>query len=296
MSWWCTVSLAELSGDALTTTAHPEDSEETDHGGFQLHLKNFEGPFDLLLSLIARKRLEVTEVALAEVTDEFLAYVRTIESTVDALDETSSFMVVAATLLDLKTARLLPAGISDPDEELALLEERDLLFARLLQYKAFKQAAALMTQRMAENASAVPRRPGPEPAHTHFLPPLVLNTTVEEFAQLAQQVFSRTPVEDGPDQVGTDHLHSPVVSVWEQVSILSSRLAQAGRMSFTELVADADNTMTVVARFLGLLELYRDRLIFLEQDHPLDDIQVQWHPERDARLRPEPSVTEGEHD
>lgn len=106
------MSLAELSGDALTTTAHPEDFEETDHGGFQLRLKNFEGPFDLLLSLIARKRLEVTEVALAEVTDEFLAYVRTIESTVDALDETSSFMVVAATLLDLKTARLLPAGIS----------------------------------------------------------------------------------------------------------------------------------------------------------------------------------------
>jgi len=250
-----------------------EESEE-EHAGFELTLANFSGPFDLLLSLIARRRMDVTEIALAEVTDEFIAYVTTLETTEEVLENSTAFMVVAATLLELKTARLLPAGTADTQDELALLEERDLLFARLLQYRAFKQAAEMIGHRIQTQTAMVARPGGPEPQHAHVLPKLVFDLSPEDFAVLARDVFARFTQE--PDEVGTEHLHAPLVSLTEQVSVLTQRIQQAGQLTFSQLIGDATTTMVVVVRFLGLLTMYRDRLIDWHQDEPLGEITVEW--------------------
>ncbi|NWN88958.1 MAG: segregation/condensation protein A [Micrococcaceae bacterium] len=260
----------------MSHTAIPtfEEEHSEEHVGFELALTNFSGPFDLLLSLIARRRMDVTEVALAEVTDEFLAYVATLDTTEAVLEHSTSFMVVAATLLELKTARLLPAGISDAHEEMALLEERDLLFARLLQYRAFNHAADLIRERIAAQTAMVPRQAGPEPQHANLLPELIFDLSAHDFAELAQDVFAKFTEE--PDEVGTQHLHAPVVSVTEQVAILTRRIQEAGTLTFSHLVSDASNTMVVVVRLLALLTMYRDRLIDWHQDAPLAEITVYW--------------------
>lgn len=251
-----------------------EDEFTEEHVGFELALTNFSGPFDLLLSLIARRRLDVTEVALAEVTDEFLAYVATLETTEEVLENSTSFMVVAATLLELKTARLLPSGIGDATDEMALLEERDLLFARLLQYRAFKQAADLLKERISMQSAMLPRQGGPEPQHANLLPELVFDLSADDFAAIANEVFTKFVTE--PVEVGTQHLHAPVVSLTEQVSIMSRRIQEAGRLTFSDLTSDASSTMVVVVRFLGLLTMYRDRLITWQQETPLGEITVLW--------------------
>ncbi|GAA4110615.1 segregation and condensation protein A [Enteractinococcus coprophilus] len=258
----------------LASPTFEEDYTE-EHVGFELALTNFSGPFDLLLSLIARRRMDVTEVALAEVTDEFLAYVATLETTEEVLENSTSFMVVAATLLELKTARLLPSGIGDTTEEMALLEERDLLFARLLQYRAFKQAADLIKDRIRLQSAMLPRQGGPEPQHAKLLPELVFDLSAHDFAAVAQELFTRFVTE--PTEVGTQHLHAPVVSLTEQVAIMSRRIQEAGQLTFSGLTSDASNSMTVVVRFLGLLTMYRDQLITWHQDAPLSEITVFWH-------------------
>jgi len=260
----------------VSQTATPQLSEEYpgEHAGFELALTNFSGPFDLLLSLIARRRMDVTEIALAEVTDEFLAYVATLDTTEQVLEHSTSFMVVAATLLELKTARLLPAGISDASEEMALLEERDLLFARLLQYRAFKQAADMLRQRIENQESMFARQAGPEPQHANLLPELIFDLSAKDFAELAQEVFEKYASQ--PDEVATEHLHAPVVSVNEQVAIMTRRVQEAGQLTFNQLVADARTTMVVVVRFLGLLTMYRDQLIDWRQEAPLSEITVYW--------------------
>lgn len=252
------------------------DAEMADDAasGFLVTLHNFNGPFDLLLSLIARRRMDITEIALAEVTDEFLTYVRTVETTEAALDQSSAFVVVAATLLDLKTARLLPAGFSDPEEELALLEAKDLLFARLLQYKAFKEAAGLMRTRMEIESAHTPRQASIDPQLMSVLPELVWTLTAEQFGQLAQEVVNRPS--ERVETVGLDHLHAPAVSVQEQATIMAQRLSIAGTLRFDELIADAESSQVVVARFLGLLEMFRDRVIHLDQPTPLGEITVEW--------------------
>lgn len=261
----------------MSQTATPRLDEDfaDEHVGFELALTNFSGPFDLLLSLIARRRMDVTEIALAEVTDEFMAYVTTLDTTEEVLENSTSFMVVAATLLELKSARLLPAGISDAQEEMALLEERDLLFARLLQYRAFKQAADMIRGRIETQSSMVARQAGPEPQHANLLPALVFNLSANDLAVLAQDVFEKYAAE--PDEVGTQHLHAPVVSVTEQVAIMARRIQEAGELTFNKLVADATTTMVVVVRFLGLLTMYRDKLIDWHQGAPLGEITVYWH-------------------
>lgn len=268
----------------MTMTDEPalldDDTASDAASGFSLNLVNFNGPFDLLLSLIARRRMDVTEVALAEVTDEFLEYVATVETTEEALDQSSAFVVVAATLLDLKTARLLPAGLSDPEEELALLEAKDLLFARLLQYKAFKEAANLMRTRMSEEAGNVARQVAPDPQLMNVLPELVWTLTAEQFGQLAEEVLAR-PAQQA-ETVGVDHLHAPAVSVQEQSTIMAHRLSTAGPLTFTDLIEDATSTLIVVARFLGLLEMFRDRIVQMDQDEPLGQISVHWAPEIDT--------------
>jgi len=244
---------------------------EAARGSFEVRLPNFAGPFDLLLSLISKHELEITDVALAMVTDEFLATVRAHEGGWD-LSEASEFVVVAATLLDLKAARLLPQGEVDDAEDLALLEARDLLFARLLQYKAFKDVAGTLDA-MLTGPRAIPRDVPLEPHFAMLLPELVWNTTADDLAKLAAQAMQPKPVQQG---VSLTHLHNPQVSVRDQAALIQARLQRAGAVTFRALVADADHVAVVVARFLALLELFRESAIAFEQVRSLGELTIRW--------------------
>jgi segregation and condensation protein A len=251
-----------MTGDAGGTKAA---------GGFQVHLDVFEGPFDLLLGLISKHKLDITEIALSSVTDEFIGYIRARADGWD-LDQASYFLVVAATLLDLKAARLLPAGEVDDEEDLALLEARDLLFARLLQYRAYKEVAAVLAGRMAAAGRRFPRRVPMESRFVDLLPEVLLGLGPAEFAAIAARALAprRTPV------VSTAHLHMPQTSVREQVGLLSERLARLRRATFRQLSADCRGTYEIVARFLAILELYRESRVSLDQIAPLGDLYVSW--------------------
>ncbi|WP_328746017.1 segregation/condensation protein A [Streptomyces sp. NBC_00285] len=248
-----------------------EPGDEASDGVFKVRLANFEGPFDLLLQLISKHKLDVTEVALSKVTDEFMAYIRAMGPDWD-LDETTEFLVVAATLLDLKAARLLPAAEVEDEADLALLEARDLLFARLLQYRAYKQIADIFNRRLDEEARRYPRTVGLEPHHAELLPEVVISIGAEGFAKLAVQAMQPKP----KPQVYVDHIHAPLVSVQEQAGIVVARLRELGEASFRLLVEDADDTLTVVARFLALLELYREKAVALDQETALGELIVRW--------------------
>ncbi|WP_208031448.1 segregation and condensation protein A [Streptomyces cyanogenus] len=249
-------------------TREPEESPD---GVFKVRLANFEGPFDLLLQLISRHKLDVTEVALSKVTDEFMAHIRAMGPDWD-LDQTTEFLVVAATLLDLKAARLLPAAEVEDEADLALLEARDLLFARLLQYRAYKQVADIFNQRLDDEARRHPRTVGLEPQHAELLPEVVISIGAEGFARLAVKAMQPRP----RPQVYVDHIHAPLVSVQEQAGIVIARLRELGEASFRALVEDTDDTLTVVARFLALLELYREKAVALEQEAALGELTVRW--------------------
>ncbi|MFF8595429.1 segregation and condensation protein A [Streptomyces sp. NPDC015220] len=240
-------------------------------GVFKVRLSNFEGPFDLLLQLIAKHKLDVTEVALSKVTDEFMAHIRAMGPDWD-LDETTEFLVVAATLLDLKAARLLPAAEVEDEADLALLEARDLLFARLLQYRAYKRIADIFDRRLDAEARRHPRTVGLEPHHAELLPEVVLGIGPERFARLAVRAMQPRP----KPQVYVDHIHAPLVSVQEQAAIVVARLRELGEAAFRTLVEDTDDTLTVVARFLALLELYREKAVALEQETALGELVVRW--------------------
>lgn len=245
-------------------------------GGFEVRLENFTGPFDLLLGLIAKHRLDITEVALATVTDDFIAYTRTLQAKGEdwALDEASEFLVIAATLLDLKAARLLPAGEVEDEEDVARLEARDLLFARLLQYKAFKEIAGIFAGTLEAEGRRYPRSVTLEPAFAALLPELVWRHTPADFAELAAKAFA--PKEAPPSEVGLEHLHAPPVSVRDQAELLGLRLASSGALSFRALTSDAESRLVVVVRFLALLELFRDRAVAFEQAAPLAELSVRW--------------------
>jgi segregation and condensation protein A len=238
---------------------------------FQVHLDVFEGPFDLLLALISKHKLDITEVALSQVTDEFIAYISERSDNWD-LDQVSYFLVVAATLLDLKAARLLPSGEVEDEEDLALLEARDLLFARLLQYRAYKEVAAIFAARMTAAARRFPRRVPLEPRFAGLLPEVLLGLGPAEFARLAS--FALTP--KPPPKVDTQHIHSPVISIRDQVRVIATLLRELGRASFRRLTADAAGSYEVVASFLALLELYREDAVSFEQVAPLGDLYVTW--------------------
>jgi segregation and condensation protein A len=239
--------------------------------GFHVHLDEFEGPFDLLLSLISKHKLEVTELALHSVTDDFIAHIRAQGADWD-LDETTEFLVIAATLLDLKTARLLPSGEVEDEEDLALLEARDILFARLLQYRAYKEVAALFAQRMVDEARRHPRTVGLEPQFAALLPEVLLGIGPEQFARLASEA---TAPREQP-QLSVAHVHAPRVSVREQAAVIVTRLRRSGTTTFRALVADADSTLVIVGRFLALLELFREGVIAFEQAVALGELQVRW--------------------
>lgn len=244
--------------------------------GFEVRLEHFTGPFDLLLGLIAQRQLDITVIALAQVTDEFIGYIRRLrESGTDwALDEASEFVLIAATLLDLKAARLLPAGEVEDEEDIALLEARDLLFARLLQYRAFKEVTALIDDTLKREAGRFARQVSLEPAFAALLPELVWTATPEDLAALAARVLA--PREPKPTEVGMEHLHTSTVSVREQAALLGRRLQAEGTLSFRQLIADAGELPVAVARFLALLEMFRDSVVAFEQAAPLAELTVRW--------------------
>ena len=241
---------------------------------FTVHLDNFEGPFDLLLGLISKHQLDVTEIALARVTDEFMAHLRALQAEQPSWDlgQTSEFLLVAATLLDIKAARLLPNTRETDDEDLELIEARDLLFARLLQYRAFKDVAAHLGETMATTGRMTPRQAGLEPHLATLLPELVITVTPEQLAMVAARAL--TPKE--PETVGLTHLHAPAVSVREQAALVVDRLRAESSVSFRALVRDADSTLVVVARFLALLELFRDQQVTFDQPEALGELDVRW--------------------
>ena len=250
--------------------------------GFAVRLDNFEGPFDLLLQLISKHKLDITEVSLSRVTDEFIAHVKALNKEggggIDDLEETTSFLLVAATLLDLKAARLLPQGDVEDEEDLALLEARDLLFARLLQYKAFKQVAGVLEQRLTRESGRYPRAVGLEERFATLLPEVLIGIGLEQFAALAAKAMAPKPVLELP----THHIHAPAVSVREQAAIVVDRLRRSGTLTFRSLCGDSPDTLTTVARFLSLLELFREGAVAFEQVTPLGELTVRWTGDEDA--------------
>lgn len=248
-----------------------EPSAASGSGEFLLSLDNFEGPFDLLLSLIAKHKLDITEVALSQVTVDFIAHIKAAGGAWD-LEQTSSFLVVASTLLDMKAARLLPQAEVEDEEDLALLEARDLLFARLLQYRAFKQVASVFEERMGREGRRFPRAVGLEERFATLLPEVLIGLGLEEFAALAAKAMAPKPVEE----VSFAHLHAPAVSVREQAVIVVERLRRNEAMTFRALCSDAPDTLTRVARFLSLLELFREGAVAFDQVTPLGELTVRW--------------------
>ena len=253
------------------TTTELASSEEGKASSFAVRLDNFEGPFDLLLSLISKHKLDITEVSLHKVTDEFIGYIRSHGREWD-LDQASYFLLVAATLLDLKAARLLPSGEVENEEDLALLEARDLLFARLLQYRAYKQVAAVFSGRIAEESRRFARTVPMEPRFANLLPEVLIGLGPAEFARLAAKTLAPKPV----PTVSTEHIYAPQASVREQASLLVERLRRLERATFRELTADCAGTYEIVARFLAVLELYREQMVTLEQSEPLGELTIVW--------------------
>ncbi len=248
-----------------------EPPTENGRRRFTVRLHNFTGPFDLLLQLIGKHQLDITEMALHRVTDDFIAHLTALGDDAD-LDETTEFLVIAATLLDLKAARLLPDAEVEDAEDLALLEARDLLFARLLQYRAYKQVAALFVELEATALRRFPRSVALEDRFAGLLPEVLLGVGPASFAELAATVFRPKP----PPTVGLDHLHGPEVSVAEHIALLRERLMELGEATFATLTADCVAPLEVVARFLAILELYREANIWLEQPEAFGELTVRW--------------------
>jgi len=242
--------------------------------GFSVHLANFDGPFDLLLQLISRHKMDVTEVSLSIVTDEFISFIRGLEASGEGwqLEQATEFLVVAATLLDLKAARLLPSGDVEDEEDLALLEARDLLFARLLQYRAFKEIAATFNERIAAADKSFARVVALDPALAALLPEVLIGVGAQRFAAIAERVLTPkvAPV------VAVQHLHMALVSVAEESKMVVEALRHSKSLSFRNLIADADSTLVVVARFLALLDLYRQGVLRFDQVIALGELQISW--------------------
>ncbi|WP_426505714.1 segregation and condensation protein A [Dactylosporangium sp. McL0621] len=280
-------SAAVDAADAPAVIAEPA-APAAATSGFQVKLSNFEGPFDLLLQLIGKHKLDVTEVALHTVTDDFIVYIRAMGDNWD-LDEASEFLVIAATLLDLKAARLLPSATVENEEDLALLEARDLLFARLLQYKAFKEAAAHIAGLEAVGSRRYPRAVSLEPRYADALPDLVLGIGPKRLLKIAVRAF--TP--KVPPVVSVAHIHQVRVSVREHANIMRDWLLQRRVANFSDLCADCESTLEVVARFLALLELYRENLIDFEQAEALGELVVRWTAAEDVPVELEVEEYEG---
>ncbi len=254
----------ELSGDVNTASGAP----------FSVHLENFDGPFDLLLQLISRHKMDITEISLSLVTDEFIAFIRALERSGQGwkLDQATEFLVVAATLLDVKAARLLPSGEVDDEEDLALLEARDILFARLLQYRAFKEIAATFAARIALADKSFARVVSLEPGLAALLPEVLIGVGAARFSAIAARVL--TP--KTPALMSVEHLHLPLVSVAEESRVVVAALRRATSLSFRNLITDSDSTLVIVARFLALLDLYRQGVLRFNQVIAMGELQISW--------------------
>jgi segregation and condensation protein A len=250
------------------------DVNAASSGAFSVHLENFDGPFDLLLQLISRHKMDITEISLSLVTDEFISFIRSLEQSGQGwrLDQATEFLVVAATLLDLKAARLLPSGEVDDEEDLALLEARDILFARLLQYRAFKEIAATFADRIALSDKSFARVVALEASLSALLPEVLIGVGAARFAAIAERVLTpkSSPV------VSVEHLHLPLVSVMEESKRVVEALRRSTSLSFRNLIADADTTLVIVARFLALLDLYRQGVLRFNQVIALGELQISW--------------------
>ncbi|HMU36911.1 MAG TPA: ScpA family protein [Marmoricola sp.] len=255
----------------MTVTTADSIVNEASTASFEVRLDNFEGPFDLLLQLISKHKLDVTEVALSKVTDEFIAHIKAGGDEWD-LEQTTQFLLVASTLLDLKAARLLPSGDVEDEGDLALLEARDLLFARLLQYKAFKQVAGILSLRLEDESRRHPRTVGLDERYANLLPEVLIGVGLEEFAALAAQALQPKP----EPELSLGHIHAPTVSVREQAVIIIGRLRGSGTLTFRNLSKDAPDVMTRVARFLALLELFREGVVGFDQITPLGELTIRW--------------------
>ena len=258
--------------EAVTVTETSDVNASSD--GFSVHLSNFDGPFDLLLQLISRHKMDVTEVSLSMVTDEFISFIRALEASGEGweLDQATEFLVVAATLLDLKAARLLPSGDVEDEEDLALLEARDLLFARLLQYRAFKEIAATFNERIATADKSFARVVALDQSLAALLPEVLIGVGAARFAAIAERVLTPkvTPT------VAIQHLHMALVSVAEESKMVVEALRHSKTLSFRNLISDADSTLVVVARFLALLDLYRQGVLRFDQVIALGELQISW--------------------
>jgi segregation and condensation protein A len=250
------------------------DVNAASSAAFSVHLENFDGPFDLLLQLISRHKMDITEISLSIVTDEFILFIRSLEQSGQGwrLDQATEFLVVAATLLDLKAARLLPSGEVDDEEDLALLEARDILFARLLQYRAFKEIAATFADRIALSDKSFARVVALEASLSALLPEVLIGVGPARFAAIAERVLTpkSSPV------VSVEHLHLPLVSVMEESKRVVEALRRSTSLSFRNLIADADTTLVIVARFLALLDLYRQGVLRFNQVIALGELQISW--------------------
>jgi segregation and condensation protein A len=274
-----TVEAAVEPGAPAPAEQAPDERGSEQAPAFAVRLDNFEGPFDLLLSLIAKHKLDITEVALSKVTDEFIAHIKAGGKAWD-LEQTTSFLLVASTLLDLKAARLLPQGDVEDEEDLALLEARDLLFARLLQYRAFKQVAAVLEQRIAGESRRFPRAVGLEERFAGLLPEVLIGLGLEEFAALAAKALAPKPVLE----LSLSHIHAPTVSVREQAAVVVERLRRHKTMTFRALARDSPDTLTTVARFLSLLELFREGAVAFDQMSPLGELTIRWTGSEDGEV------------
>jgi segregation and condensation protein A len=251
------------------------DAGEAAASSFRVDLGHFEGPFDLLLSLISKHELDITEISLSRVTDEFIAYLRRIDSDKN-LDEASEFLVVAATLLDLKVAGLLPQGELVDAEDVALLEARDLLFARLLQYRAFKQASSWFQSVLEAESTRHARTVRLEDQYRQRTPELVWTLTADDFAALATLALTPRQI----PTVGLDHLHAPLISIREQAAHIVGLLRSGDTLTFRQLIVGADLKGVIIARFLAVLELYRHAAVSFEQLEPLGELTVRWTAEQ----------------
>lgn len=269
--------MAPSPEDVPDADAAPSEADTTDAGGerFRVSLGNFDGPFDLLLTLISKHELDITEVSLSKVTDEFISYLKGLEDDAE-LDQASEFLVVAATLLDMKVAGLLPQGELVDAESVALLEARDLLFARLLQYRAFKEVSAWFARCLEREGKRHTRAVRLDETHRRAVPELVWTLSPEDFAAIAMLAFAPREI----PHVGLDHLHAPLVSIREQAAVVVTLLRDAGQLNFRELVAGVTQTGVVVARFIAVLELYRHAALSFEQLEPLGELTLRWTAER----------------
>ena len=269
--------MAPSPEDVPDADAAPSEADTTETGGdrFRVSLGNFDGPFDLLLTLISKHELDITEVSLSKVTDEFISYLKGLDDDAE-LDQASEFLVVAATLLDMKVAGLLPQGELVDAESVALLEARDLLFARLLQYRAFKEVSAWFARCLDREGKRHTRAVRLDDKHRRAVPELVWTLSPEDFAAIAMLAFAPKEI----PHVGLDHLHAPLVSIREQAAVVVTLLRDAGQLNFRDLVAGVTQTGVVVARFIAVLELYRHAALSFEQLEPLGELTLRWTAER----------------